>query len=81
MFLQKWDNLLGKFGGTVLTMNQLERRDFPFVSRCPLCEEREEDRHHLLIQCSKVWELWSGMLSCVDIAWACPYLARDLLIC
>ena len=63
----------------VLTMNQLKRRGFPLASRCPLCGESEEDLHHLLIHCSKVWELWSSLISCADIAWVCPYLAIDLL--
>ena len=64
----------------MLTMNQLKRRGFPLASRCPLCGGSKEDLHHLLIHCSKVWELWSGLISCVDISWVCPYLARDLLM-
>ena len=64
----------------MLTMNQLKRRGFPLASRCSLCGESEEDLHHLLIHCSKVWELWSGLISCANIAWACPYLARDFLL-
>ena len=64
----------------MLTMNQLKRRGFPLANRCPLCGETEGDLHHLLIHCSKVWEVWSGLISCVDIACACPYLVRDLLM-
>ena len=61
----------------MLTMNQLKRRG---ACRCPLCGETEEDLHHLLIHHSKVWELWSGLLLCANIVWACPYMARDLLM-
>ena len=64
----------------MLTMNHLKRRGFPLASRCPLCGSTEEDLHHLLVHCSKAWELWSGLLSCADIAWACFYLGRDLLM-
>ena len=41
----------------VLTMSNLKRRGIPLASRCPLCGEAEEDIHHLLIHCSKIWEL------------------------
>ena len=40
-----------------LTMKNLKRRGVPFVSRCPLCGEAEEDLHHLLVHCPKIWEL------------------------
>ena len=41
----------------VLTMSNLKRRGISLASRCPLCGEAEEDIHHLLIHCSKIWEL------------------------
>ena len=63
----------------VLTMNQLKRRGFPLASRCPLCGKAEEDVHHQLIHCTKIWELWGHLLSCVGTVWVCPLMAWDLL--
>ena len=64
----------------MLTMNQLKRRGFPLANRCPLCGKVEEDVYHLLIHCTKIWELWGHLLSCVDAKWGCPLMARDLLL-
>ena len=63
-------------------MSNLKRGGIPLASTCPLCGEAEEDIHHLLIHCPKIWELWvgggGGLLFSVDAAWVCPPLVRDL---
>ena len=47
----------------------VEEKGLPLASRCPLCGKAEEDVHHLLIHCTKIWELWGHLLSCVDAKW------------
>ena len=45
--------------GKVLTMEQLKKRGRHLASRCPLCGKEEESLDHLLLYCTKVYNLWA----------------------
>ena len=66
--------------GKILTMDQLKKRGHSLASRCPFCGQKEEDMEHLLIHCSKVWELWTTLFSLSEGGWVCPYTVKELLM-
>ena len=63
-----------------MTLDQLKKRECALVNRCFLCGEDEESIEHILIHCSKVWELWTLLFASIGIDWVIPFLVRDLLL-
>ena len=59
--------------GKVLTMNQLKKRGFQLVSRCPLCKEDKENLDHLLLHCPSEG-YWAALFSLPGMDWVYPFL-------
>jgi hypothetical protein len=54
------------------TADRLARRNLPYPSQCPLCDQAEETINHLLTTCVFAWQFWSLLLQRVGIAEASP---------
>ena len=60
-------------------MDQLKRRGFSLVSKCPLCRKDEENIEHPLLHSPMVWGIWSFLLTSV-VCGSClgaPWLIKD----
>ena len=66
--------------GKMLTMDQLKKRGFQLAGRCLLCQDVEGSLDHLLIHCPVVWGLYATLISLLRMVWACPFLAKDIIL-
>lgn len=44
--------------GSILTMDNLYRKNVIVVNACPLCLSDEESVEHLLLNCNVAWKVW-----------------------
>ena len=65
--------------GKVLNMNQLKKRGFNLVSKCPFCGKSEETLEHIMIQCPLIWDLWAIIFATFRAIRVWPFLVRDFL--
>lgn len=62
--------------GKILTMNQLQRRDWFLESYCCMCKKVEESIDFLLIHCGKARTLWHFQFSLFGILWVSLFSER-----
>ncbi|RVW94166.1 hypothetical protein CK203_038228 [Vitis vinifera] len=49
--------------GKVLTLEQLQRREYSLANKCFLCLSKVGTMDHLLLHCVKTWVLWNLLFS------------------
>ena len=54
------------------TADRLARRNLPHPERCPLCDQHEENIHHLLIGCVFSRQFWFSLLSLFGVTTLAP---------
>ena len=54
--------------GKVLTLEQLQRREYSLANRCFLCLSKVGTMDHLLLHCVKTWVLWNLLFSLFGVA-------------
>ena len=66
--------------GKVLTVEQLKKRGRQLASRCPLFGKDEESLDHLLLHCTKVYNLWAFIFTIFGFSWVLPGSVKDALV-
>ena len=66
--------------GKVLTMEQLKKRGFRCINRCPHCCKAKENLEHSLVHCPSIWGFQAAIISIPRMDWVCPYSVKDLLL-
>jgi hypothetical protein len=54
------------------TEDRLDKRGLPHPERCPLCDQGEEDIHHLLVGCVFAKQFWFQLLQYTGLAALAP---------
>lgn len=62
---------------SILTVDNLMRRDMVMVNRCFLCKKELETCCHLLLHCSTVQELWHMIFGLIGISWVVAGSVRE----
>ena len=67
--------------GTILTINNLRKKNMLILDWCYMCKSNGESVDHLLLHCSIVYKLWSMVFTLFGIHWAMPKTVVKLLAC
>ena len=62
----------------ILTMDQVRRKNYIIVNKCPLCLNEEETTYHLLIHSKYAHEVWVSIVDMFDMSWAMPCTVMEL---
>ena len=60
-------------------MEQLKKRGRQLASTCPLCGKEEESLEHLLLHCTKVYNLWAFIFTIFGVSWVLPCSIKEAL--
>lgn len=71
-----WEASLGK----VLTMDQLQKREWPLVNKCFFCKYEEESTNHILLHCVKVRVLRQLLFALFNVHWLQATTVKETLI-
>lgn len=63
-----------------LSQNKLQRRGFPWCSRCYFCKNEEETVEHLFLHCSFLRQCWEVFLSIVGVSLVIHHKISRLLL-
>ena len=66
--------------GKALTLDQLQKRGWPLVNRCYLCQRHEESIDHILLHCAKARTLWALLCSLFGVQWVLPATVKATLL-
>lgn len=58
-------------GEAYLAHNNLQKRGINICSRCPLCENHNEDASHLFLHCSSTLQIWSFIFNILGVHRQC----------
>uniref|UniRef100_A0A5B7BYU4 Reverse transcriptase zinc-binding domain-containing protein n=1 Tax=Davidia involucrata TaxID=16924 RepID=A0A5B7BYU4_DAVIN len=64
--------------GAILTIDNLQKRDFLMANRCCLCKVEMETVGHILLHCGLVRDLWGMLLSLFGMNWVMPYSMESM---
>lgn len=65
--------------GSILTKDNLRRRNVIFVNVCPLCLKAEGSVNHLLMGCDMAQGLWKAFLMLVGCRWVFSLICEHFL--
>ena len=66
--------------GKVLTLEQLQRREYSLANKCFLCLSKVGTMDHLLLHCVKTWVLWNLLFSLFGVDWTLSCIVKETLI-
>ena len=55
--------------GTILALDQVQKRGLALVCRCYLCQECEKSMDHLFLCCIKMRTLWELLFFLFEVSW------------
>ena len=64
----------------ITTLDQLKKRGRHLANRCPLWGVDEETIEHILLHCTKVWDIWALLFALFGVTWVLPCSVREMLL-